>query len=631
MPKGTQWRRGPFVVTLLPRRPSHPERDARAARRPSSPPPAPPPRPLPPVTPIAPRVQPDSTSALRINARPARRGALMTLVLLALAAAGCQPPSEGGGSNRVDAAAVRERKLPRVLVEGLRIEEMVAVRETTCVLESELEIALMPRIAARVLAIGAEEGDRVEAGDVLMELDQADQSLALRDAEIAVQEAEQNLENSAIAIDEAQSRLTGSQASLEQAERDYERDAELSRGGSSGVASVSQKAFEQSQLAYAQAQQDLAQAQLALARVELDQKRAQTAVDRAVVARDRAAEELRQCKLRAPFDGVIAERQVRVGQMSSTAESAFTITDPDRLRAVFFRPQRELGLFSNALLGEGPSLELTATTDALAERDFKGTIQRVSPTIDATSGNFRVTAEIDPIPVGGEHPELLPGMLLRLRIVTDRHVNALVCPKRAVQREGGEAYVFELVVGSDGSMSVARVAVLEGFSSEEDIEITPLEAGRLTEGTTIVTVGARDLSDGDAVDAPEMETSAEASAEASPVEDESAPESDVEAPLSETADAATTELDEALETINAEAEGLEADAGLSEGEASLENEGAVEIEGAQAGDEASVPEDPPTTEGAAAAEPAAGDPAVEGTEDETPLQPDPLTPPDGQA
>ncbi|MHC4376499.1 MAG: efflux RND transporter periplasmic adaptor subunit [Planctomycetota bacterium] len=436
------------------------------------------------------------------SAPPLSRGLAplaLTLGLLPLGLVACQPPGESDPAGQVD-AAVRERKLPRILAEPLRRQEMVAVRETTCTLESEFEVSLMPRIAARVIALRAEEGDRVQAGDVLVELEQTDQALALRDAEIAVQEAEQELENTAIAIDEANSRLKGSQLALDQAKRDYERDAELSRGGSSGVASVSQKAFEQSQLAYTQAQQDLAQAELALSRAQLDQKKATTAVDRAVVARDRAAEELAQTRLRAPFDGVIAERLVRVGQMSSTAESAFTLTDPDRLRAVFFRPQRELGLFASALSSDAPPLELTATTDALPELVFAGSIQRVSPTIDPTSGNFRVTASIDPVPMGGDRAELLPGMLLRVRIVTDRHENALVVPKRAVQREGGESFVFELAADPDGGHRAVRVPVIEGFTSEDDVEITPVEAGRIDLDSTIITVGARDLSDGDAVE-----------------------------------------------------------------------------------------------------------------------------------
>ena len=321
--------------------------DPRTARSPQ-----PAPIPLPGSTTV-------STSELSCAQRPSRYPAALALALLPvtvlpLALAACQRPGDADLGGQVD-AAVRERKLPRILAEPLRRQEMVAVRETTCTLESEFEVALMPRVSARVITLRAEEGDRVQAGDVLVEMEQTDQALALRDAEIAVQEAEHELENTAIAIDEASSRLKGSQLALEQAKRDYERDAELSRGGSSGVASVSQKAFEQSQLAYTQAQQDLAQAELALSRAQLDQQKAKTAVDRAVVARDRAAEELAQTRLRAPFDGVIAERQVRVGQMSSTAESAFTLTDPDHLRAVFFRPQRELGLFASALTSETSS------------------------------------------------------------------------------------------------------------------------------------------------------------------------------------------------------------------------------------------------------------------------------------
>jgi hypothetical protein len=102
-----------------------------------------------------------------------------------------------------------------------------------------------------------------------------------------------------------------------------------------------------------------------------------------------------------------------------------------------------------------------------------------------------VTARLEPRAEGEPTAVLLPGMLVRLSIVTERHPDALVVPKRALRREGDRNLLF---VVRDG---LAReISVSEGFSDDEDVEVMPLEAGALKSGEPVVVVGNRDLEDG---------------------------------------------------------------------------------------------------------------------------------------
>ncbi len=87
-------------------------------------------------------------------------------------------------------------------------------------------------------------------------------------------------------------------------------------------------------------------------------------------------------------------------------------------------------------------------------------------------------------------------MLLRIHIITERHPDALVIPKRALLREGESHFVF---IAKGGAAQ--RVRVMEGFADVDFIEIIPLESGALTAGDAIVVVGNRDLEDGDRVEA----------------------------------------------------------------------------------------------------------------------------------
>ena len=79
-------------------------------------------------------------------------------------------------------------------------------------------------------------------------------------------------------------------------------------------------------------------------------------------------------------------------------------------------------------------------------------------------------------------------MLVDLFVVTDRHVNALVVPKRALQREGEVNFLY---VVKDAV--AIRVIVTEGFSDPDFVEVLPVKEGALSEGDEIVVVGNRDL------------------------------------------------------------------------------------------------------------------------------------------
>jgi multidrug efflux pump subunit AcrA (membrane-fusion protein) len=86
---------------------------------------------------------------------------------------------------------------------------------------------------------------------------------------------------------------------------------------------------------------------------------------------------------------------------------------------------------------------------------------------------------------------LLPGMLVRLSIVSERHPNALVVEKRALRREGELNLLF---VAEEGK--VRRLEVLEGFAEDLLVEVIPKDGAPLKAGDAVVVVGNRDLEDG---------------------------------------------------------------------------------------------------------------------------------------
>ncbi len=422
-----------------------------------------------------------------------------TLAALGLAAlvGGCKPTTAATESEESVTGGAREREIPKVRVASLEQREMVQVLETTSVLESETEIQVFPRTAGVITEIAREEGDRVMAGDTLASIDDRDLKLAVRDAEVALEEARQSQREAQLRVEEAAARVQGAKLSADQATRDYDRDLRLFEGEIASA--LSQKALEASLLARDNAVSEHQQAEIALRLAELTSDSSATAVARAAVALERAQLNLSYAAIAAPFDGVVAERMTRVGNSVSTGEAVYVLTDTHRLRAVFFRPQEELELFRRGP-GEVASSKLafSATAESYPGREFRGEIERISPTINAESGQFRVTARIEPASLDGQ-ARLLPGMLVRMRIVTDRHPEAQVVPKRALRREGESLYVLVVEEGEDGSLSVRRVDVEEGYSDDDHVEILP-EEGTFAAGTQVVSVGSRDLGDGDPIE-----------------------------------------------------------------------------------------------------------------------------------
>lgn len=415
-----------------------------------------------------------------------RVSALILLVCLT-ACSGGDSAGAAAQSSEESKSQLKAREATRVRVSKVEQREMVRRLETTTVVESDKEIRLFPRVAGTVQSLHAEEGDHVEQGALLAQLDDRDARARLAEAQVALREAQDNARKLQLGIDEAQARVRSTQLSMEQKGREYDRNARAE-----GV--VSELALDQLRLARDTALGEHESAKLSLERAKLEANAARTAEERAKLALERAQLDLSWTSVTAPFAGVIANRTVKAGDAVSSAAPLFVLTDPGSLRAVFYRPQRELSFFQ----GDGKALaaiELSARAEALPQAQFVGRVQLVSPSIDAQSGNFRVTVRLEPRTSEDARTPLLPGMLVRLSIVNERHPQALVVEKRALRREGEQSLLF---VADQGV--ARRVEVREGFSEDLLVEVIPLEGSRLAAGDSVVVVGNRDLEDGMALE-----------------------------------------------------------------------------------------------------------------------------------
>jgi len=336
------------------------------------------------------------------------------LLLLAAVAVAGCQGKPGQGAD--DQAADKTPAIPVETAEA-QLGSISAAYSGTATLEARRETDVVARVGGVVEKLLAEEGDQVKAGQVLARLD--DDQLALE-----VQQA---------------------RASLGKLKQDFQRKQQLNKRKL-----ISNADFET-------AKYDLAAQQAALQMAEL---------------------KLKWTEIRAPFDGVVTERMIKVGNMVQANQQTFHIADFKPLIANVFVPETEL-----ARLQAGQPA--TLRVDALPDTRFQGSVERINPAVDPQSGTFKVV-------VRAEDPQhrLRPGMFARVRIVHDVRKDTLLIPRTAIVNEDGREYVFQV---SDGVAHQVDVSL--GLRDDRQVEVTR----GLKAGATVVTVGQNSLRDGAAV------------------------------------------------------------------------------------------------------------------------------------
>ena len=174
-------------------------------------------------------------------------------------------------------------------------------------------VQITPQVPGTVVSIGADDGDLVHAGDVLVQLDPSD-------AEVALAGAKANLANTVRKVRGLYSSVSGAQAdvaarktAVDKARADYKRRVALAK---SGAISTEELAHASDALTTAESALITAQQQYQTSKVLVDDTVVASHPDVQAAAANLRAAFLDDARatLVAPVDGYVAKRSVQVGQ-----------------------------------------------------------------------------------------------------------------------------------------------------------------------------------------------------------------------------------------------------------------------------------------------------------------------------
>ena len=196
-------------------------------------------------------------------------------------------------------------------------------------------------------------------------------------------------------------------------------------------------------------------------RSNVSQLTAQIAADAAAISN--AATQLDYTAIKAPISGVVGLRQVDVGNIinAATQTGIVTITQIEPIAVIFTAPEEQLPYISEGRAAQ-PLKTIAITTDGkkpLAE----GTLAVVNNQVDSTSGTVRLKAVF-----ANKDHALWPGQSVSTRLLVKTLKDAIVVPDDAIQHGTEGLYVY--TVNGDNKAELRKVKVSQSIDGRSVIE-----------------------------------------------------------------------------------------------------------------------------------------------------------------
>jgi HlyD family secretion protein len=316
----------------------------------------------------------------------------------------------------------------KITAEAIAKRNLEAIVSASGKIQAKRTASITSEVTGKVTRLAVEEGDRVKAGQFLIEIDS-------RIQRTNVDRSEANLERQKIALQQARVSLDSAKVQLQLAQDEFNRQSEL------------RKARLATQQDYDRAENNLKVQQYTERNAEQAVASAEQAIKQTMADLENAQHDLSKVTITAPFDGIITKRNVEVGE---TAMAGFTnnpsvvlltLADMSIIEAEIEVDETDV---PSVAVGQPAKI----TIDALPDQTFKGHVTEVgnSPIQATTSAsaqqatNFKVVVTVD-----DKIPDVRPGFTCTADITTATRTDAVAVPIQALTAR-------EMTVDADGNV-----------------------------------------------------------------------------------------------------------------------------------------------------------------------------------
>lgn len=317
------------------------------------------------------------------------------------------------------------------------------------------------KVTGLVTQVYAEEGMHVTAGQVLATLDCSQPDAALNSARADRQTTE-------AALADLQVQLANAEIELKRARGLLEANIGTQQAVDTAQTTVNSL---KARIAYTREQVRSAEARINQAQQDVD-----------------------NCTVRSPYDGIIVSKDAQRGEIVSPVSAGGGFTRTGIATVVDMKSNEiEVDVNESFIARVAPGQKVTATLDAYPDWQIPAKVRTVIPTADRQKATVKVRISFDKL-----DPRILPDMGVKVAFLADAPKNATsqavpkaLIPKGAVRDDNGKKFVFLV---RDGK--VERRDVTLGPERGSDVAVL----GGVSAGDALVIRGPENLREGQSVE-----------------------------------------------------------------------------------------------------------------------------------
>ncbi len=355
---------------------------------------------------------------------------------------------------------VRTQQGRLVEVMRTRSQTLPMIVETYGTVAARESLKLVTEVRGRVVALNPAfiEGGFVESGEVLVTIDPRDYELAVRRAQVGIRQAQAELDRLAQDVRNLNASLKLARSDVALALAEVERYKKLT-----GMDVTPQSALDKADRQYLTSRERVQRLENQLALTGPNRTRLQSQLEMARVSEEQARLDLERCRIQAPFDAWVSDKQVETGQHLIVGQAMGSIYRAGAFDIEVKVPLADLTWFPNGGIAKAQPPVAVHFTETTRPRRWSGRLARVKATLDATTRTLPVVIEVDePVDreAAGRFAERLkPGMFVTVSIEGRRVPDVHRLPRHLLH-DGDTVFL------ADGDqLTIQPVTVLRRFKT----------------------------------------------------------------------------------------------------------------------------------------------------------------------